>query len=271
MPGGITLLQSLAADIPTPPAGKVTIFFNTTTALPSYKDSTGAVSTLGTIGATGAAGPSGVPGFAFDGEAGDFMISQPGPQGNPGTTGPAGPVGPIMVVEDGLAGEDGIPGPAGTNGSGSSDWTITVIKSADQDVTNSAVLVNCTDLVIAVLSGETWIFQLILLYSGSSASGDFRLNFTFPSSSEIHRYMNLSTADSGTGSPGVGGVAATALSAVITAGTDASDTTRPLLLDLMITAGASGNVQVQFAQFSAVGGTHARVKLGSILRGKKII
>ncbi len=60
MPGGLTLLASANADIPTPPAGKVTIYFSTNISAPAYKDSTGTVTALqGAAGATGAQGPIG--------------------------------------------------------------------------------------------------------------------------------------------------------------------------------------------------------------------
>ncbi len=54
---GLTLLASAPGDIPTPAAGKVTIFFDTDTGLPSYKNDVGAVLPLGTTGATGPPGP----------------------------------------------------------------------------------------------------------------------------------------------------------------------------------------------------------------------
>lgn len=59
MASGLTLLASDPADVPTPAAGKVTIFFNTLTSLPSYKDDAGSVSPLGSEGAPG---PQGDPG-----------------------------------------------------------------------------------------------------------------------------------------------------------------------------------------------------------------
>ena len=84
MPGGITLLQSTPADIPTPGANKDTIFIDITASpnpAPAYKDSSGVTRPL--VGATGAQGPTG----------------------------------PMIPLEEGPAGEDGFigpPGPAGT-------------------------------------------------------------------------------------------------------------------------------------------------------------
>lgn len=62
MAAGLTLLASNPTAVPTPATGKVTIFFNTSTGLPSYKDDAGSVSPLGTAGATGPAGAQGPAG-----------------------------------------------------------------------------------------------------------------------------------------------------------------------------------------------------------------
>ncbi len=54
---GLTLLETLAAAVPTPAANKGTLFFETADGLPYYKDDAGATHTLvGATGATGAAG-----------------------------------------------------------------------------------------------------------------------------------------------------------------------------------------------------------------------
>jgi hypothetical protein len=103
MPGGLTLLESLNADIPTPAAGKVTIYFSIDISAPAYKDDVGVVHTLvGPAGSTGAAGAQGPAGLAQDGEDGDpFLVVGPtGPPGNTGATGVAGPVGPMAVPDD---------------------------------------------------------------------------------------------------------------------------------------------------------------------------
>lgn len=52
----ITFLERLAASVPTPATGKVTVFVESSTGEPSYKDDAGAVTSM--QGATGPAGPS---------------------------------------------------------------------------------------------------------------------------------------------------------------------------------------------------------------------
>ncbi len=84
MPGGLTLLASANADIPTPAAGKATIFFSLTSGVPSYKNDAGSVLPLGTTGAAGPIGPV-IP-FALDDSLPDFMLI-PGPPGSSGSAG----------------------------------------------------------------------------------------------------------------------------------------------------------------------------------------
>lgn len=62
MASGLVFTAADPADIPTPTTGKVTVFFNTLTGVPSYKDDTGTVSPLGTQGSQGPAGPPGAAG-----------------------------------------------------------------------------------------------------------------------------------------------------------------------------------------------------------------
>jgi len=89
---GITLTKVAAATIPTPATGKVTIFDETTTGEPSYKNDAGTVTSLkGGVGTTGAPGMPGLDGD--DGE--DGIPGAPGPSGAPGATGPPGAAGPV--------------------------------------------------------------------------------------------------------------------------------------------------------------------------------
>lgn len=114
-----------AASVPTPPTGKINMFFNLTTGLPSYKDDAGVVHSLvGAAGLQGLTGPPGEEGLPGDpGEPGP-----PGPQGNPGPTGAPsttpGPMGiPGIWTEDPEDGMIGPPGPKGTDGVGGGGGT----------------------------------------------------------------------------------------------------------------------------------------------------
>jgi len=145
---GIVLKQAAATDIPTPDVGKDTLFMNTATGAPAYKDSTGTVYALtGPQGPTGAQGPTGPPGSAVDGEDGEALIlAMPGPQGvtgptgsagSAGATGPPGAPGNPVWLEDGLDGEQGFPGVITQGGtSGFSGWQLvaTLLPSGNASV-----------------------------------------------------------------------------------------------------------------------------------------
>jgi hypothetical protein len=82
MPGGLTLLQSLDADIPTPAASKITVYFSSNLGLPAYKDSSGVVHSL--VGVTGAQGQTGPVILQDDsGGGGGSDLSAPGGASTP--------------------------------------------------------------------------------------------------------------------------------------------------------------------------------------------
>lgn len=115
MPGGLTLLASTDANIPTPAASKVTIYFSTTLGVPAYKDDVGVVHTL--VGGIGPTGPVGIAGG--DGVDGETIVGPPGntgPQGVTGNTGSQGELGPAIAMLFDNQGEQGIPGPPGPAG-----------------------------------------------------------------------------------------------------------------------------------------------------------
>lgn len=132
MPSGLTLLETTEASVPTPTAGKSTIFFSADTAEPSYKDDAGDVFPLGTEGPQGpqgfqgSAGPQGTAGAqgaqgaqgddGAQGPQGDDTIPGPqGPQGDAGAQGPQGTAG--AAGAQGASGAQGAAGAQGAQGS----------------------------------------------------------------------------------------------------------------------------------------------------------
>jgi hypothetical protein len=62
MPSGVTLTETAAASIPTPATNKATVFVNSATGEPSYKDDTGTTTSLkGTPGANATDGKHAIP------------------------------------------------------------------------------------------------------------------------------------------------------------------------------------------------------------------
>ena len=145
-----------------------------------------------------------------------------------------------------------------------------ITKSADQTVTNNATLQNDTQLSFGVNSGEVWYVQLLLTYSGNNATGDYKCDFSFPSSTGWDRYVgDSSTADAILVSTGVRFAAASNLAA-ISLGTDALDTPRTFMLEMMLRPTANGTVQFRFANNTAAAGRTSTTRAGTVLQARKL-
>ncbi len=214
MPGGLTLLQSLNADIPTPPTGKVTVFFSTNLGQPAYKDDLGVVRTLvGTAGATGASGPAGPAGFADDGLDGDPFPAQQGPQGNPGTTGVQGPIGPVFLLEDGIDGDNGFPGVNGVDSAGGLFVALVNVTDAEfrslNTVPKQIVAAPGADMVLSAVAFAI-AYDITGVFSASNTLG-----IRYATGSLTTGITALTTSANGTGKKYGHSIAATALAGTI--------------------------------------------------------
>lgn len=198
MPGGLTLLASTNAGIPTPASGKVTIFYSTDLSLPAYKDDVGVVHSL--LGATGAVGPTGIQGP--EGEMPDFPLALPGPQGNPGVTGSAGPIGASIVTEDPWF-EDLIPSLPRVRPSGAWELIATQALSgaASYDFNNLSQYTDLRVLIVGATFGSSSQTQVrISVDNGATflaASGDYVTvngNGTPANTTELIPYSGAATA-----------------------------------------------------------------------------
>jgi len=150
-------------------------------------------------------------------------------------------------------------------------WDVDLTKSADQVVTNNATLQNDSELSFSVNAGETWYVQLLLSYSGNSAAGDYKCDFSFPSASGFFRYVgDNSTADAILVSTGVRFAAATNFAAAVALGADAANTPRVFELDMMLRPTANGTVQFRFANNNAAAGRTSTTRAGSTLVARKL-
>jgi hypothetical protein len=145
-------------------------------------------------------------------------------------------------------------------------WNV-IVKSANQDVTNSATFVDDTDLQFSVVAGGHYMIELDLCYSSDSISADYKLQFASSSGTQNGRgsYVALTTAGSislfqiqnGTGT-GIGVFAANI------------DSLHSVKIIYSFTASANATFKYQFAQNSAVLATTSRTWKGSILKYKRI-
>ncbi len=157
-----------------------------------------------------------------------------------------------------------------TGAQGANSFDVNIKKSADQTVTNNATLQNDSELSFSVTSGEVWYVQLLLAYSGSSANGDYKCDFSFPSSSGWNSYVgDNTTADAINISTGIRLAAVTNLTA-IALGTDTVDTPRMFMLQMMLRPTANGTVQFRFANNAASAGRTSTTRAGTILHATKL-
>lgn len=151
------------------------------------------------------------------------------------------------------------------------DWDFEIIKQSLQDVLDSTTLVNDTELTFDINERDCWYVQLLILYAGNDATGDYKFNFDLPNVNGWIRYI----ADSDPSnnilvSTGVRLSGANALAASVALGVDTALTPRMLLIEFMLRAGDTGPLTYQFAMNASATDKLARTYEGSILRGRRL-
>jgi hypothetical protein len=140
-------------------------------------------------------------------------------------------------------------------------------KTVDQTITSSAVLVDCTSMVLPVAANEVWQLALSIIYS-SGTTEDMKLAFTFPTSGRIDATaMWMSdTATAGT-REWTTGTSPTSSQGVQGGGTS----TRYCLpiQGIYTNSTNAGNVTLQFAQNTS-GGTATTIYANSTLWAVKL-
>lgn len=149
-------------------------------------------------------------------------------------------------------------------------WT-TIVKSANQDVTNNATFQDDTELQFSVVAGGHYMIEMNICWSANDATGDYKFAFTI-STGTIRGYGvcvksdavgNLIISTTGTGS--------------ITTSTQTLQTVATNLDFLMsavvyfnIFVSANATFKFQFANNTAGAGRTSRTWKGSILKYKRI-
>lgn len=153
-------------------------------------------------------------------------------------------------------------------------WT-TIVKSANQDVTNSATLVNDTELQFSVVAGGHYMVDLMIATNASGSANDYKFAFALSSGlmtgqgSAIHR--NASNTQSNT--------VVSALNAAVTnsiaVGQNGGNilTTAGIVVataNIAFYCSANATFKFQFANNTAGIGEISRTWKGSILKYKRI-
>ena len=147
-----------------------------------------------------------------------------------------------------------------------------IIKSADQDVTNNATFVDDTELQFSVVAGGMYLVEMQLVYSGNNTTGDYKWQFLLTSGVISGRgsYLGLTTGSS-IGTFAVSSVGTNAIIPV-SLGVVQADLTQPILCTIYypFTASANATFKFQFANNSAAAGRTSRTMKGTYLKYKKI-
>ena len=158
----------------------------------------------------------------------------------------------------------GLPDPAG--------WTV-IVKSANQDVTNSAFLVDDTELQFSVVAGGQYMTELNLCYSGNNNTADLKLAYTL-SAGTMKAYgivigFSLASSPANNQTLPVNG---TIQAGPVTIGVVQSDIDNLLTSTIYFnfTASANAIIKFQFANNLAAPGAISRINKGTIFKYKKI-
>jgi len=153
------------------------------------------------------------------------------------------------------------------------EWDNQIVKSANQDVTNTVTLTDDTELQFAVTAGSVWQIEMILLYSNDNGSNDFKLAFAVSAGALRGSYLVVACGTTDVVNQQVSGSAAgAAATGVINLGTGADITViRVALITATFFFSAIADFKFQFAEVVAAISTSARCNAGSLLRGKRII
>lgn len=158
------------------------------------------------------------------------------------------------------------------SGADPAGWT-TIVKSADQDVTNAAASVTAdSELNFAVVNGESYMVEMILTVSGSNATGDYACLFYSASAGVFDGY---GTSQGLTAALAVQNLLVSATSSTVTntivTGTPAN-IGHPIALRITFSFRSfyDGTFYYFFGNSAAAAGRTSRTWKGSIMRYKQL-
>ena len=149
-------------------------------------------------------------------------------------------------------------------------WT-TIVKSANQDVTNNATPQIDTDLQFSVVAGGHYMLQMDVCYSGNNTTGDYAFELRVTSGNmkgqgTIYAYSSAGTITNGSFTANSSAVTNTPF-----VGVNLADLDQLQFLQIWFnfTASANATLNYRFSNAAAAGRT-SRTWKGSILRYKRI-
>lgn len=155
-------------------------------------------------------------------------------------------------------------------GGGGSGWDVELVKPSDQTVTNDAAPQNDTFLFTTLAANTFYLIELQLIYSGNNTTGDYRGRFTFPTAAPggvIGTWLGFSTAGAALLTPAGQASLTQWPTGDILLFADIEANLRTCLVRFqLVTAGAGGTLQYQFANNSAAAGRTSTTRAGTVLR-----
>lgn len=152
-----------------------------------------------------------------------------------------------------------------------SEWT-TIVKSANQDVTNSSTLVDDTDLQFSVVAGGHYMIDMDLTLSGNNTTADYQFGFRVSAGTQTGKGSTQGLSN-GAAIQNLLVTAATAAgtSAVINGVPTANlDDLVAVRIFYSFTASANATFSYRFANAVATAAAISRTWKGSILKYKRI-
>ena len=152
-----------------------------------------------------------------------------------------------------------------------SGWT-TIVKSANQDVTNNAVLVDDTSLQFSVVAGGHYMIEMDIVISANNTTGDYKNAFFVSAGTMLGTGFMLGGSATGTVQTNIYSSNTVATSTNVTLGTAIAniDLLSSTKIIYSFQASANATFSYQFANASAGAGRTSRTWKGSILKYKRI-
>lgn len=145
-----------------------------------------------------------------------------------------------------------------------------VRKTSDETVTSSTTLQSDDELLFAVGAGETWLFNIYVLYDGPTAA-DIKLNLSVPASATYHVGGHSNIPGTAGNDSDLRNLTTVSSGFDLAFGTPGSS--NPILLSLagcVVVSSTAGDVVLQWAQNTS-NGTATRVWANSWLIAYRVV
>lgn len=152
-----------------------------------------------------------------------------------------------------------------------SGWTV-IVKSANQDVINSATLTDDTDLQFSVVAGGHYMIEMLVIISANNTTGDYKNAFSVSAGTMAGKGFMIGPTATGASQVNEYASNSVSTSTSLVLGSPSTNLDYILSTKIIYSFYASDNATLsyQFANNSAGAGRTSRTWKGSILKYKRI-